>query len=113
MNEEEKLPGVSIHYGFPNPAADKGGRNLDLNTLLIQRSLSTYLMHVEGDEWQSSGIFHGDIALVDKGLDPYKNDLVIWWKQGRFAISPFHTLPTHVEIWGVVTAIIHRYRRLV
>jgi len=112
MREDEQTPGVSVHAGFPNPAGDKSLGGLDLNRLLIQSSASTYLFRLRGDEWESLGIFDGDIAIVDRALDPRKNDLVIWWGEdtGSFAISKSKQVKPGITIWGVVTAVIHQFR---
>jgi DNA polymerase V len=99
-----------VHGGFPNPAADTRLRSLDLNQLLIRHSVSTYLMHVDGNDWQNTGIYAGDITIIDKALHPRANDLVVWWHHDAFAISPFHVVPKSAQIWGVVTATIHQFR---
>lgn len=102
--------GVSIHRGFPNPAADGKARFLDLNQLLVRNSASTFLMRIEGDEWNGAGIYSGDIAIVDRALTPRKTDLVAWWEGGTFAVSLPSKMAPQAEIWGVVTSVIHRYR---
>lgn len=111
--QEESHEGVSVHAGFPNPATDTSLRSLDLNQLLIRHSASTYLFRVEGNEWQDSGIFAGDIAIVDRALDPRKADIVLWWHQeaGEFAISAYHTMPPAAAVWGIITATIHELRK--
>lgn len=109
---DEKLPGVSVHTGFPNPATDKNLHTLDLNELLVKRSASTYFFRIEGNEWQDSGIFNGDIAVIDRSLDPRKNDIVVWWDdvRGEFAITTFASLPINASVWGVITSTIHQLR---
>jgi len=106
--------GVSIHSGFPNPAADTSLHGLDLNKLLIQHAPSTFLFRIRGNEWQDSGIFDGDVALVDRALDPHANDIVLWWDEGRgeFALSRHHRMPADAACRGVVTATIHQLRKL-
>lgn len=111
--QEHETNGVSVHAGFPNPAADKSLRSLDLNQLLIQHAHSTYLFRVRGHEWQEQGIFDGDVAVVDRALDPRKNDIVLWWQeQGEeFAISAYQRMPQQATVWGVITSVIHRFRK--
>lgn len=113
MSEEQSKDGVSIHTGFPNPAADTALRGLDLNQLLIAHSASTYFFRIEGNQWQDSGIFDGDIAIIDRALDARATDLVVWWSadQSTFAISTRKTVPLDAVIWGVVTATIHQFRK--
>lgn len=106
----ENPDGVSVHGGFPNPAADASLQNIDLNKFLIKNSVSTYMMRVSGQEWQDRGIFDGDLILIDRALRVRRNDLVIWHDGSRdFAVSPWHTVPEGGEVWGVVTACIHLY----
>lgn len=104
--------GVSIHAGFPNPAADKSLQTLDFNRLLVQHGASTYMFHVRGNEWEDSGVFDGDIAIVDRALDPRKRDVVLWWEDatGEFAIGSFGAKPATAVCWGVVTFTIHTFR---
>jgi DNA polymerase V len=115
MSEEHVTDhdGVSVHAGFPNPAADKSLRSLDFNQLLIKHTASTYLFRVEGSEWEDAGVFAGDIAVIDRSLNVRKNDVVIWWQGGdqSFAISSYQQLPPDATVWGVVTATIHQFRK--
>lgn len=110
---ERANDGVSVHAGFPNPATDSSLRSLDFNQLLIQHSVSTYMFRVEGSEWEASGVFAGDIAIVDRALDPRKADVVIWWQEGpeAFVISSYKDVPAEATVWGVVTATVHQFRK--
>lgn len=109
--------GVSIHKGFPNPAADSladpaagGGRSglaLDLNPLLIRHPSSTYLFRIRGEHWAEQGIFDGDIAIIDRALQPHAQDLVLTWQDETFEIYQYQVNSKHHYIWGVVNAIIH------
>lgn len=102
--------GVSVHDGFPNPAADSSLQSIDLNSLLIRHSASTYFMRVAGNEWAQQGIFAGDLAIIDRSLAPQGNDPVVWVHEDNFAISPKHKLPEGAEAWGTITATIHQFR---
>lgn len=115
MTKEEKPEptGVSVHTGFPNPATDQRLHTLDLNQLLVRHTVSTYMFRVRGNEWEGAGVFDGDIAVVDRALDPRKNDPVIWWDEarGEFAISAYSAMPKEASVWGVITATIHQFRK--
>jgi len=113
MTEDESQDGVSIHAGFPNPAADQSLHGLDLHKLLVRHSASTYLFRVRGNEWEGAGVFDGDIALVDRALDPRAGDVVIWWDgvRGEFVISAYSKMPAEASLWGVITASIHEFRK--
>ncbi|HYH75716.1 MAG TPA: S24 family peptidase [Candidatus Saccharimonadales bacterium] len=114
MNDEQRAhDGVSVHAGFPNPATDQSLHSLDFNQLLIQHTASTYMFRIEGSQWEDAGVFDGDIAIVDRALDPRKTDTVVWWQDGpeAFAVSPYKQVPTGATVWGVVTASIHQFRK--
>ncbi len=114
MQEEPKsVDGVSVHTGFPNPATDASLHTLDLNQLLVQHTASTYMFRVRGNEWEGAGIFDGDIAVIDRALDPRKTDVVLWWDDasGEFAISKYTAMPKEAALWGVVTSTIHQFRK--
>lgn len=110
MNQEDH--GVSIHAGFPNPATDSTIQNLNLNQLLVWHSASTFMMKITGKEWEGQGIFENDIAIIDRALSPKILDKVAWIKDDQFMISDRSAMPKSALFWGVVTAVIHRYRRL-
>lgn len=102
---------VSVHMGFPNPAADASLQNLDFNQLLIHHGTATYTMRVAGNAWSDQGIFDGDLALIDRALTPKQNDIVAWVNHDDFAMSPRHSVPSGAVVWGVVTTVIHQFRR--
>lgn len=106
----ENPDGVSAHTGFPNPAIDAALQGIDLNKLLIQNSAATYFMRITGSAWHKTGIFDGDVAVIDRAVPARPNDLIIWTNQDEFAVSPRHALPESAEVWGVVTAVIRQYR---
>lgn len=110
MTSSDQLDGVSAHTGFPNPALDQSLESLDFNKLLIKHPASTYFMRIEGNDWERIGILSGDIAIIDRIINPSPIDLVIWWQEDSFMISPRHKITGSYQIWGVVTSVIHRYR---
>jgi DNA polymerase V len=102
--------GVSIHAGFPNPAADRRLKGLDLNQFLIAQPTSTFMFRVRGDQGIARGIFDGDVAIVDRALAPRSSDLVLWHDGQRFVLSAQTRLTPDSVLWGVVTATIHQHR---
>ena len=113
MKDDHQPDGVSVHTGFPNPATDTSLRSLDLNRLLIRHSASTYLFRVQGSEWQTSGIFDDDVAIIDRSLDPRRSDMVLWWNKDsdEFSISTHKLVPEDALVWGIITATIHQFRK--
>ena len=106
----ENPDGVSVHDGFPNPATDSSLQAIDLNSLLIWHTASTFMMRISGNQWQEVGIFDQDIAIIDRALGPKPVDLIVWMQDDIFAISHLSSLKEGSEVWGTVTAIIHQYR---
>jgi hypothetical protein len=106
--------GVSVHSGFPNPAADQRKREtglaLDLNRLLVRRPSSTYLFRVSGHHWAHQGVYDGDVAVIDRALQAKPTDLIVSWHETGSRLVRQHQLTPGDKPWGVVTAIIHQYR---
>lgn len=113
MANSDGSDGVSVHTGFPNPGIDQRGRGqplaLDLSNLLVKRPSSTYLFRISGHHWADQGIFDGDIAIVDRAIDPRPSDLVISWHESGFSITRRRQLDPSDEALGVVTSMIHQY----
>lgn len=105
---------VRLHRGFQNPAAERFDGSsrlaLSLDAALIRHPSSTYLFRISGGQWERYGVFDRDMALVDRALAPRPRDLVVFWEDDYFIIHRYAYLPDGTEIWGVVSAIIHRYR---
>lgn len=103
--------GVSVHAGFPNAAADRSGRALDFNTLLIKHPVSTFAFRIRGDAHEARGIFEGDIAVIDRALTPRIRDLIVCCDEDGFVLSSFRgSQQGEIMLWGVITAVIHQTR---
>lgn len=66
-----------VKAGFPSPAEEYIEAKLDLNSYLIQHPSSTYMVRIEGDSMIGAGIYSGDMAVVDRSLEPKNQDIVI------------------------------------
>lgn len=114
-----------VAAGFPSPASDYMAHALDLNKLLIKNPAATFFVRVNNDSLSDQGIFEGDIAIVDRSLLPRSGNTVIIVIEGeavmrRFGVetrmnpqsysspSSLGTTPDGLEIWGVVTHVIHK-----
>ena len=106
------------------------GREMDLTTILVTHPQATFIVRLRGDSMREAGIFDGDLLVVNRALKPIHTDVVLavvdgeftcktlWLKHGRMKLKPAN--PTYpeivpkdgqiVEIWGVVTATIKRFR---
>ena len=119
-----------ISAGFPSPADDYIENNLSLSELLIRNHLSTFLMKTSGDSMIDVGINDGDILVVDRSIEAKNRDIVIAILEGNLTVKRllFKTnglvvlksentaykdikIPesTDLEIWGVVTSVIHQF----
>ena len=59
-----------IETGFPSPASDHLEKALSLEELIVRRPTSTFYVRVEGHAMNASGIYEGDILVVDRSLSP-------------------------------------------
>ncbi|CAN7636613.1 translesion error-prone DNA polymerase V autoproteolytic subunit [Acidovorax sp. LjRoot129] len=128
---ELPLAGATVRAGFPSPAEDFAVDRLDLASILITHPQATYFIGVRGDSMQGVGIFDRDLLVVNRALRPTHNDVVVavidgeftcktyWRRNGRVKLVAANpTFPDIVpkdgqviEVWGVVTATIKRFRQ--
>jgi len=74
-----KLPCYSFRVpaGFPSPATDYLEGDISLDDLFELRAPHVYLVKIEGDSMQGSGIFSGDLVIVDRSREAEHCDVVI------------------------------------
>lgn len=114
--------------GFPSPAQDYVEDELDLNDYCVRHRSSTYFVRALGDSMTDIGLCSGDLMIVDKAENPQHGDIVIAEVDGGFTVkrlllsprpalqpmnSAYPTLypePEQLQIFGVVTAFIHKTR---
>lgn len=119
-----------VRAGFPNPAEDASGTALNLNEMVARNPVSTYYLKVEGDSMIGAHILPNDIVAVDKSLQPKSGDIVVAAIDGEFTLKylkresqkawlvaanpKYKPIALHevldVQIWGVVTYVIHKTR---
>ena len=117
------LVSASVACGFPSPADDHLERPLDLNELHGIGLPSVFLVRVAGDSMTGRGLFHGDIAIVNKALEPKSGCIVVACLNGEFTLKTFVRRRDRVllqaenpafpnidvpaeadfQVWGVVT----------
>jgi SOS-response transcriptional repressor LexA len=102
---------VTVHAGFPNPAAERTGAPLSLDKLLVRHPSSTYFFRIRGHNWYRYGVFDGDLAIIDRVIPPQGGKLVVWWQEsGDFMLSTYEKA-LRQNVWGTITAIIHPFTR--
>ena len=78
-------PGIKA--GFPSPAEDYSHETLDFNRDLIRNPEATFYGKVEGDSMIEAGINDGDIAVIDRSLEPRDGDIVVGYINEEFTIK--------------------------
>lgn len=78
-------PGVKA--GFPSPAEDYLHESLDFNRDLIRHPEATFYGRVAGDSMQDAGICEGDIAVIDRSVEPQDGDVIVAYINGEFTIK--------------------------
>ena len=117
----------AVCAGFPSPAADYIEGEIDLNRYLIKNIPSTFIVKSQGNCMLQAGIHSGDLLIVDRGIKPKNNSIVIVSIDGdltvkRIKLSGKKFLLTSdnkdygnvkinnesdIFIWGTVTKVIH------
>ncbi len=124
----------TIKAGFPSPAEDYLHDSLDFNHDLIKNPEATFYGRVSGDSMIEVGICDGDIAVIDRSLQPIDGDIIVAYVNGEFTIkylSLSHKDEGYIElkpanpnyspiridaddnfrVWGVVVWTIKQWRR--
>ena len=120
----------AVPAGFPSPASDYCERKLDLNELCVQKPAATFFVRAQGDSMIDAGIFPGDVLVVDRSINAVHGDIVIAAVNGELTVKLLETKPqvrlvpmncayepivipeiAELEIFGVVTTVIHRLRK--
>lgn len=83
----ELLLAPGIRAGFPSPAEDYLRESLDFNRDLIRHPEATFYGEVEGDSMEDVGICDGDIAVIDRSLEPQNGDVVVGYINGNFTVK--------------------------
>lgn len=126
-------------YGsFESPALDFPEDTIDLVKLLIKDKETTFFAIVTGDSLNGIGVFDKDLLIIQKGLFPRENDIVVVFYQGEFYVKRY--IPKYKEnttnleeirlksenpsysdmyinedsdfqLWGVATFNIHKLRK--
>ena len=116
-----------VAAGFPSPADDYLEGNLDLNEYLIKHPVATFFVRVTGDSMIGAGIHSGDLLIVDRALEATSGKAVIAVVNGELTVKKLvrrdgviYLMPENdkykpievkdeidLEIWGVVTSVIH------
>ena len=117
----------AVECGFPSPARDFTEGTIDLNEELIPRPNSTFIVRARGDSMIGSGIYPGDLLIVDRSLSPRNGSIIIAVLDGELSVkglklnndqvtlsssnSNYSDVMVSEEmdftIWGVCTNVVH------
>ena len=109
--------------GFPSPADDYLDGPLDFNELLIRNPAATFAVRLASESMTGAGLFPGDIAVVDRSVEPTPGCIVLALLDGEFTVKRYRPRAGAVvlqaenpafpdieitgerafEVWGVVT----------
>ena len=115
-----------VSAGFPSPATDFLGNDIDLNKELCKNPLATFYIKVKGNSMINAGISDKDILIVDRSLEPQNNKIAVCFIDGEFTVKRIKTeddclylMPENpnyqpikvteeneLVIWGMVTYVI-------
>ena len=88
FKEKLDLPyAPSIRAGFPSPAEDYLSESLDFNRDMIRHPEATFYGRVKGDSMIGLGIEEGDIAVIDRSIEPEHGDIVVAYINGEFNVK--------------------------
>lgn len=113
--------------GFGAAADDYAERGIDLNEQLIKNKPATFFMRVNSDAMIGSGIYSGDVVIVDRSIEAKNGKVIIAVLDGEMLIrrleisegkkrllpstkklSAIEINDAHTfSVWGVVTYVIH------
>lgn len=119
---------VPLHAGFPSPADDYLLKRLDPRDILELNPLSTFYMLIAGHSWEEFNIFDRDIVVIDRSIPPASGKLAVVTYQGQFCLKMLGRVngelcfltqddtgmilsiepSSPVQIWGIVTFVVHR-----
>lgn len=129
------LSQVLLKAGFPSPAQDYMEGDIDINNVLVRHKEATFYVRISGDSMAGASILDGDLAVVDRSLEPKDGDFVVAFVDGEPTIKQFRVeqhpgqsgtrawlvpwnehfprIPINggdVVLWGVVTFVIHEVK---
>ena len=77
----------TIKAGFPSPADDYTHDSIDFNRDLIRNPDATFYGRVDGDSMIEAGICDGDIAVIDRSVEPTDGDIIVAFVNEEFTIK--------------------------
>lgn len=79
----------AVQAGFPSPAEEELLDTMNLDEFLTPRREATFMLTVSGDSMIDAGIHPGDLVLVERGVTPKPNDIVVAQVDGEWTLKYF------------------------
>jgi repressor LexA len=125
---ERPLADVAVRAGAPDMIDGMGGEPFLVDQYLVRQPSRTVMVPVKGDSMMDAGIHDGDVVVVERTKAAKAGDFVIaivdneftlkelGLERGRFILKPHNPAypiirpQGELEIYGVVTGLVRRYR---
>ena len=125
---ERYLADVSVRAGAPDMIEQSQGELFLIDQYLVRQPSRTLMIPVKGDSMMDAGIQEGDLVVVERTKAAKAGDFVIAivdneftlkeliLEKGKFALKPHNPAypvirpQEQLEIFGVVTGLVRRYR---
>ncbi|MEQ9261554.1 MAG: translesion error-prone DNA polymerase V autoproteolytic subunit [Owenweeksia sp.] len=119
---------MAVAAGEPSYVSHPFQSTININEELIRNKKSTFCVRVAGQSMIDAGIDDGDLLIVDRGLEPQNNNVVLAVINGDYTVkrlykngselflqpanknySPIKITPfMDFRLWGVVTGVIKK-----
>ncbi len=76
-----------IRAGFAAAAEEQAEELVKLDDYLVRDRSNTFLLRVKGDSMINAGIHEGDLVIVERGVEPRVNDIVVGVLDGEFTLK--------------------------
>lgn len=83
------LSPLPIAAGFPSPADDHLEGVLSLHELLIEHTASTVFAWATGTSMEGTGIYDGDLLIIDRSKTAKDGDIVVAFVNGEWTVKFF------------------------
>jgi len=91
--------GYRATCGFPSPAEDFLGDELDLTERCFRNPVATYFVEADtGTSMVDFGIYPGDTLVVDRSIDAKHGDIVMVLWDGRYMVKQLSIRGRRVEL---------------
>lgn len=101
VDSDQSIPFVSstVPAGFPSPAMNDMDEKISLFKELIKSPSTTFYMKVEGLSMIGAGISDGDIAVIDKSLEPQDGKIAVVYINGEFTLKRLKVDKKNETVW--------------